>query len=155
MKALKGSLWIGLNKHTADNLYIISKHIRVSTNRQISKDLDSVFPEILCNDARTEVLLGDEERSKMYSSFISHPSENAIAKNVISLLLNIRQKADELACWSDEIATLLEDESVSIWNTWYQDGCRDRDGKHPFEQKIRQGGFLVSYEKTNNSDTLE
>jgi hypothetical protein len=152
LQALKGSLWIGLNKHTADNLYVISKHIRASINRPIISDLNIVFPGMLNRYIDNEKLSEDEKYSKIYSSFISHPSENEIAKNVISMLVYIRREANKSSTWNIDIADRFEKVSVKIWNDWYKAAHNNKDGQHPFEDKITQGGFLVSYEKLNTQD---
>jgi hypothetical protein len=136
LEALRGALWLGLNRHIVDNLYTISRCAMSLQNRSIQADLESKFPGL------GESSIVDKPDELMYAKFIHTPSENKIAKEIICRLFKIRKESDALTCWSD-IADRFKEASQEIWNIWYRTATGDKEGKHPFAEAIEAGTFLA------------
>ncbi len=133
LEALRGSLWLGLNRHIADNLYTISRCAATLQNRVIKADLEKEFSELWS--------FTNKRDARMYASFIHTPQENKIGQDVVSILFDIRKIADESKCWSD-VAINFREASENIWNTWYRTATGEENGEHPFAIEIREGRFL-------------
>jgi hypothetical protein len=142
LQALRGSLWLGLNRHIADNLYTISRCARSLENREIKVDLEQDF---------LGLWIVDKLNDKMYAEFIHTPEENKIAKEIVSMLFNIREAADRSMCWSD-VWNVFREASANIWTTWYRIATGDKKGEHPFAIDIRAGVFLEAIESSHDPE---
>jgi hypothetical protein len=140
LEALRGSLWLGLNRHIADNLYAISRCAEKLGNREIKVDLEQYFQGLW---------IADKLNNKMYGEFIHTPEENKIAKEIVSMLFTIREAADGSKCWSD-VWNVFRQASINIWNTWYRMATGDKQREHPFAIDIRKGVFLGDIESSHD-----
>jgi hypothetical protein len=124
LKSLKGALWLGLNRHIADNLYIISRCAEEMGNTEYEiTDFKELNSSIDLND-------------DIYGKFISDPKNNPIAKKVILMLFNIKNNKNNPLKWR-EVAQNFRTESANIWTTWYREATGDEEGEHPFATEIR------------------
>jgi hypothetical protein len=133
LQALRGALWLGLNRHTADNLYTIARCAKGLEGIRIKEYLHQHFPSLYGTD-------------RSYEMFIHSPQQNSIAIKVVSMLFSISDVADrpQNNCWSD-VWENFRDASAEIWNTWYKDArnaTKDEKVKHPFAIQIEDMKFL-------------
>jgi hypothetical protein len=128
LKSLRGAIWLGLNRHIADNLYIISRCAEEMGNTE--------YNLIYFEEPDSSMNLDD-----IYKKFISVPKDNPIAKKVISMLFTIKKDPSNPIKWI-EIAEAFRNESASIWTTWYREATGDEEGEHPFAIEIRARRFL-------------
>jgi hypothetical protein len=131
LNALKGALWLGLNRHIVDVLYTISLCTEDLYDREIKEDLEKIFPELWDNVGIPGLIRGR--------------GDNKIAKRVVRELLNNRilldQPRGKSVCWNittEELKTF----SANIWNGWYRNATGEPEGEHPFSIEIREGRFL-------------
>jgi hypothetical protein len=134
LKALRGALWLGLNRHIADNLYTIARCAEKLENVRIQDELKRAFPQFLTTDRSNEM-------------FVHSPGKNAIAVEVVSKLVSIYDNTKELekSCWSN-VWEDFRDESAKIWNTWHRNATRDKNAEHPFAIQIKNMNFLEPIE---------
>jgi hypothetical protein len=138
LKALKGSLWLGLNRHIADNLYTISRCAEVLGLREIKDDLKKEFSD-----------LWNSKESECLAHYIAEPQKNPTAKTVIFELWKIANNTESFRVWSDA-EELLRDTSAKIWTAWYQEATKS-SGEHPFavamKKDKRERRFLESIDR--------
>jgi hypothetical protein len=128
LQALRGALWLGLNRHTADNLYTIARCAKGLEGIRIKEYLENNFPQLYRNDRSNEL-------------FVHSPKDNAIALKVVDLLFDMAKPENENKCWSD-VWKKFRDASANIWNTWHRNATGDKNAKHPFAIQIEKMEFL-------------
>jgi hypothetical protein len=130
LKSLKGSLWLGLNRHIVDIIYTISECVEGLGDEEIREIFKSLLPEIWqCT-----------ELSDMYKLLIRGKSnnKNEIVKGVINELF----KGKEQSLSQGKISETLRKASANIWNEWYWKAIGRKEGEHPLALKIVSGKFL-------------
>ncbi len=137
LQALKGSLWVGLNRHIADNLYTISRCAVDLGNCVITDDLKNIFPE-LWNSPKLSNL---EEADSAHKKLIHKVESNLVARKVIEKLIEISNSPNTLQCW-DAVSDDFRELSASIWTDWYRAASKDEKGEHPFAIAIKEHKFL-------------
>lgn len=136
LKALKGSLWLGLNRHIVDILYAISQCVDDLESEIIQENFKMVFSGFWESNNIEDVyikFMKNKESSKKVE-------DNRIAKNVIKWIFDRPRLAYESIDLN--ISEELRDFSASIWDEWYYKAKKSRKGVHPFSNSIREGVFL-------------
>lgn len=136
LQALKGSLWLGLNRHTVDILYAISQCVDNLESEIIQENFKMVFSGFWAYKSIDDVymkFMKNKENSKKIE-------DNRIAKNVIKWIYDRPRLAYESIDLN--ISKELRDFSASIWDEWYYRARKSREGVHPFSNSIREGVFL-------------
>jgi hypothetical protein len=146
LKSLRGSLWLGLNRHLADTLYIVSKHIKGLSNLEIDAGIKEVFPELFIEELKEDE---DKNLTKFSPDQIDfftmdltrNAKKNKMAENIVRQLLRLYDPSIE-APTNTDIAKVLNDLSCEMWNTWHHNSTRDIESSHPFVDKIKHDTFL-------------
>lgn len=128
LKALKGSLILGLNRNTADILHTIYICARSLPNRPIKADMKT----ILENGEKF-----DSDRKIKSSNNFSLAFKVANKLNYQDFLFEKKWLSDTV-CWgdiTDELKNFLVEE---VWNNWYEG-----DGDHPLSIAIKNDKFDI------------
>lgn len=148
LKSLRGALWLGLNRHLADTLCIMSKHIKELSIEDIESSIKDVFPEIFPESSTGEGKKSNKFTSSQVTAFIKvltrNAGENKSAGNIVRQLFDMYKPPEELRIV--EIADKLKDLSCDIWNSWHHDSTGDENSSHPFADEIRDNAFLDTYD---------
>ena len=145
LRSLRGSLWLGLNRHLADVLYIISKHIKELNRFELDNGIKEVFPELFPEDSTGEAKKSPTKFTPnqiiaFTRIFTRNAGENQSAGNTVRQLLDMYDPLIEPKI--SEIAGKLKDLSCGIWNSWHRDATGDKNSSHPFVDEIRDDIFL-------------
>ncbi len=131
IQALKGSVYLGLNRRICDSLFNISRCSQKLGNLSIQEGLSRVFPE--------EEKLIDSNIKKL------NPTSNHNSEKVLELLCNLYGKKDSPTWFQvrNEFSTLAAD----IWQTWHQDTSETQVNTiHPIAEKIKKETWLCQVE---------
>lgn len=131
IQALKGSVYLGLNRRICDSLFNISRCSQKLGNLSIQEGLSRVFPE--------EEKLIDSNIKKL------NPTSNHNSEKVLELLCNLYARKDSPTWFQvrDEFSTLAAD----IWQTWHQDTSETQVNTiHPIAEKIKKETWLCQVE---------
>ncbi len=146
LRSLRGSLWLGLNRHLADTLYIVSKHIKKLSDFEIDAGIKEVFPELFLEELK-------EDKNKNLTKFspdqidfftmdlTRNAKKNKMAENIVRQLLRLYDPSIKKRTNTD-IAKVLNDLSCEMWNTWHRNSTGDVESSHPFVDKIKHDTFL-------------
>jgi hypothetical protein len=129
LKAIEGALWLGLNRHIMDILYIISQFTFRLSERKVKDDLIIKFPEIF---------------EGKYRKLVNYNNDNQVANKIIEKLLDKKLIIDEEIYW-DDTPVKIEDFIIEIWDDLYKEASDNVGGEHPFSKRIRNGSLLRSY----------
>ena len=131
IQALKGSVYLGLNRRICDSLFNISRCSNKLGNLSIQEGLSRVFPE----------------EEKLCKSNIKklNPMSNHNSEKVLELLCNLYSK-EHSPTWfqvRNQFSTL----AAEIWQTWHQDTSEDQvNSIHPIAEKIKNETWLSQVE---------
>jgi hypothetical protein len=151
LKALKGALKLGLNRHIMDIIYTIYECTKDLQGREVKDDLLGIFFE-LKEEGGVNKLIEDGGNNQVASRIANELNSN------IQLLINSTNEArvsDEsrvggerrvsgerrVTYWGDTTEQLGEF-LMNTWNRWYRDASGDKNGEHPFSVKIKNDEFL-------------
>jgi hypothetical protein len=126
IQALKGSVYLGLNRRICDSLFNISRCSEKLGNYSIKEGLSRVFPE--------------EEKPIKSNINKLNPMSNNNSEKVLELLCSLYSRKDS-PTWF-QIGNEFSILAAEIWQTWHQDTCERVNTIHPITEKIKQGTWL-------------
>jgi hypothetical protein len=146
LKSLKGSLWLGLNRHLADTLYIVSKHIEQLDMLGINNGIKKVFPEFFSKGIdKTEnnesVDFTEEQIEEFVKDSTKNAGENKAAAKIVRQLFQMYGK-EARQITNTKIAEELRKLSCEIWNNWHRSATGNNNSSHPFVKAIEKDTFL-------------
>ena len=130
IQALKGSVYLGLNRRICDSLFNISRCSEKLGNLSIQEGLSKVFPE-------------EEKLSKSNIKKLN-PMSNHNSEKALELLCHLYGKEDSPTWFQvrNQFSTL----AAEIWQTWHQDTSEDQVNIHPIAEKIKKETWLSQVE---------
>lgn len=130
LKGLKGAMWMGLARRTADNLYNLSRCAQQLGNHTVETDLREVF-NVLWETSRSS--------SEAHKRQRLNPLKSKISDGVVDLLFNIKQQRAS-SDWH-EVAEQFQLAASNVWNVWRRSG--GGNARHPIAELIDHGQFLT------------
>ncbi|MEO1763793.1 MAG: hypothetical protein AAFR83_17910 [Cyanobacteria bacterium J06629_18] len=132
IEALKGSVYLGLNRRICDSLFNIYRCSEKLGSLSIKEGLNRVF----------------SEEEKLIKSNIKklNPMSNNNSEKALELLCNLYSKKDNPTWFQvrHEFSTL----AAQIWQTWHQDTCENNmNTTHPIAKEIEAGTWLCQVEE--------
>ena len=127
IQALKGSVYLGLNRRMCDSLFNISRCSNKLGNFSIQEGLSRVFPE--------------EEKPIKSNIKKLNPMSNHNSEKVLELLCNLYARKGSPTWFQvrNEFSIL----AAQIWQTWHQDTSETEEKTiHPIAKKIKEGTWL-------------
>lgn len=127
LQALKGSVYLGLNRRTCDSLFNIFRCSEKLSHLSIKEGLNRIFQE--------------EESLKSSNKHKLNPMSNNNSEKVLDLLCNLYNRQDSPTWFQvrHEFSTL----AAKIWQTWHENtsniGCSTI---HPIAEKIKTQTWL-------------
>ncbi len=131
IQALKGSVYLGLNRRICDSLFNISRCSENLGNISIQEGLSKVFSE--------------EEKPIKSNIKKLNPMSNHNSEKVLELFCHLYARKDSPTWFQvrKEFSTL----AAEIWQTWHQDTSENNlNTIHPIAEKIRKGSWLSQVE---------
>jgi hypothetical protein len=145
LKSLRGSLWLGLNRHLANILYMLSNHIEKLDIFEIDRGIKQVFPEFFLENLKEKddkkVNRFSPNQIKFFTEDLTKNSKNQIAPKIVRDLIQMYDPSSRKLTNID-IAKKLKALSCDIWNNWNRNATGDENSSHPFVSKIKEGTFL-------------
>ncbi|MBW4585793.1 hypothetical protein G7B40_032750 [Aetokthonos hydrillicola Thurmond2011] len=127
LEALKGSLYLGLNRRMCDALFNISRCSNKLGNFSTKEGLSRVFKE--------EDHLTESNKIKL------NPMSNHTSENVLDLLCNLWNREDN-PTWF-QVRREFSDLAAQTWQRWHSDSCESEAiTKHPIADLIESGFWL-------------
>jgi hypothetical protein len=126
LEALKGSVYLGLNRRICDALFDISRCAKKLGNFSTKEGLTRVFKE--------EDQLTEPNKGKL------NPTSNSTSEKVLDLLCFIWSREDNPSWFQiqGEFSQLAQD----IWQGWHSDTKPGTKTKHPIAQMIENESWL-------------
>ncbi|MBD2771436.1 hypothetical protein [Iningainema tapete] len=127
LKALKGSVYLGLNRRICDALFNISRCAKKLSNFSTKEGLSRVFKE--------EDLLTESNKNKL------NPMSNNTSEKVLDLLCNLWSREDNPTWFQvrGEFSRL----AAEIWQGWHRDTSESGSTtKHPIAERIENESWL-------------
>ena len=131
IQALKGSVYLGLNRRICDSLYNMSRCSQKLGNLSIQEGLNRVFSE--------------EEKPIKSNIKKLNPMSNNNSEKVLELLCSLYARKDSPTWFQvrKEFSML----AGQIWQTWHQDTSENNlNTIHPIAEMIRKGTWLCQVE---------
>jgi hypothetical protein len=147
LRSLRGSLWLGLNRHLADTLYMMSKHIQELKVEELKSSIKVVFRELFPENSTGESFTPSQIIA-FTKIFTKNAGENPSAGNIVRQLFDMYRPSEEPNI--PEIANKLRNLSYDTWNSWHHNSTGDENSSHPFADEIRDDIFLHNYNFTED-----
>ncbi|MBW4596251.1 MAG: hypothetical protein KME46_25935 [Brasilonema angustatum HA4187-MV1] len=127
LEALKGSVYLGLNRRICDALFNISRCSNKLSNFSTKEGLSRVFKE--------EDHLSELNKSKL------NPMSNHTSEKVLDLLCNLWNREDN-PTWF-QVRREFSDLAAQTWQGWHCDTSESgATTKHPIAERIKSGSWL-------------
>lgn len=133
LRGLKGAMWMGLARRSADNLYNIARCAEQLDSIDVESELRDVFP-VLWEAGRYNTQKLKNQRL--------NPLKNDISEGIVDLLFNIRENS--AACSWAEVSHRLKLGARNVWETWHRDAVKGAASVHPIVALMDRGEFLSS-----------
>ncbi|MBW4616178.1 MAG: hypothetical protein KME21_23465 [Desmonostoc vinosum HA7617-LM4] len=127
LKALKGSMYLGLNRRICDALFNISRCSKKLGNFSTTEGLSRVFKE--------EDQLNESNKSKL------NPMSNHTSEKVLDLLCSLWSREDN-PTWF-QVRDNFSQLAAQTWQGWYCDTSKSGStAKHPIAERIENESWL-------------
>jgi hypothetical protein len=131
LEALKGSVYLSLNRRICDSLFNISRCSEKLSHLSIKEGLNRVFPE-------------SEKPIKSNKNKLN-PMSNNTSEQVLDLLCNLYNRKDS-PTWF-QVRSEFSILAAEIWQRWHQDTSELEIGTiHPIAEKIKNQTWLAQLE---------
>ncbi|KOP24634.1 hypothetical protein AMR41_19820 [Hapalosiphon sp. MRB220] len=126
LEALKGAVYLGLNRRICDALFNISRCSKKLGNFSTKEGLSRVFKE--------EDHLSELNKNKL------NPMSNNTSEKVLDLLCNLWSREDNPSWF--QVRAEFSELAAQTWQGWHLDTKPGATTKHPIAERIENGSWL-------------